>query len=153
MSPDTTADELAIHRLAAAYTDAINRNDPVEAAETYALDGSLLMRDGSPLVGRDAVRAFLVDLLARYEYVAQMTPSGLVRLDGDTAAARWQVFAFQKPRDASPRLLIGRYEDEVVRTAEGWRFAHRRFTARYLGDPSLVGSIFPDRSIVGDLGF
>jgi|GEM_PF-5727743 hypothetical protein len=41
-----------------------------------------------------------------------------------------------------------RYEDELVRRADGWRFSSRTFTARYLGAPDLSSGALPDRPVL-----
>jgi ketosteroid isomerase-like protein len=145
---DPTSDELAIQRLAAAYTDAVNRNAPAEAAATYAPHGALTMMERPPVEGRTAVAEFLAATFARYDLVAQTTHSGVVHVMGDVAHARWQVSEMQLPSTGGSVLIIGRYEDELIRLPQGWRFTRRRFTARYHGDSALTDPVLPDRPVL-----
>lgn len=138
------ADELAIRNVTAAYTDAINRLDAAEATVAYADDGALDMMDRPTVVGRTAITDVLRATVAKYQIVTQLMHSGVVRLDGDQARARWQVTEFQVSHEGIRRFVIGRYEDSLVRLPEGWRFSHRRFTARYLGAVDLSSDVLPD---------
>ena len=69
---------------------------------------------------------------------------------GNKAAARWIVTELQVALSGDRRFIIGRYEDELVRLDEGWRFARRAFTARYLGDADLSGGVIPDIPVLVD---
>ena len=131
---DPVADELAVRALVAEYTDAINRKAVAEATRTYADDSSFTMMD------RPTVE--------RYEMIVH---SGIVQVDGDRARARWQITELQFRTDGSRRYVIGRYEDELARLADGWRFSARRFTTRYLGDVSLADDVLPDAPVRFDL--
>ena len=82
--------------------------------------------------------------------MTQLTHSGLVRIDGNKAAARWLVTELQVALSGDRRFIIGRYEDELVRLDEGWRFARRVFTARYVGSPDLNGEVVPDIPVLAD---
>ncbi len=47
-----------------------------------------------------------------------------IRIEGDRAWAYWTLFAMSTPRDdpgAQPTVSYGRYRDEHVRTADGWK--------------------------------
>ncbi len=144
------ADELAIRNLFAAYTDAINRRDADEAMRVYADESTLTMMERPMVTGRANITEVLRATLARYQLVTQMVHSGVVQLDGDRARARWQVTEMQIVNDGSRRFIVGRYEDKLVRLSEGWRFQHRVFVARYLGNPDLSGEAMPDQPTLFD---
>jgi hypothetical protein len=74
----------------------------------------------------------------------QLVHSGVVQIDGDRARARWQITELQITIDGQSRFVAGRYEDEHVRRDDGWKFARRTFTARYLGDLDLSSGARPD---------
>ena len=96
------------------------------------------------VTGRGEILDVLRRTLARYQLVMQLVHSGVVRLDGDRACARWQITEFQVLVDGSRRFIAGRYEDDLVRRPGGWQFARRTFTARYVGDPDLTDEVRPD---------
>ncbi len=138
------ADDHAIRALTYSYTDAINRADIDDIAQVYDDDAVFTMMDRPSVVGRVAILDTLRSTVARYQLVMQLLHSGVVQLDGDRARARWQVTELQITNDGESRFVAGRYEDEHVRRADGWKFARRAFTARYLGDLDLGSAVRPD---------
>jgi len=118
--------ELAIRHLAASYTDAVNRKDPEDAAAVWAQDGVLVMF-GQEVRGRDTLlKAYQRTFQAR-SVLFQMTHSGLVVVDGDRARCRWWLHEInQSVKSETPMIFFGLYQDDVVRTEEGWRFARRQ---------------------------
>jgi ketosteroid isomerase-like protein len=148
MTNDNLADEQAIRTLTASYTDAINRMDIDDIAPVYDEQAVFTMMDRPSVVGRTAILDVLRATVARYQLVMQLLHSGVVQLDGDRARARWQITEFQILADGQPRFIAGRYEDEHVRRADGWKFARRMFTARYVGDISLTSGARPDAPIL-----
>jgi ketosteroid isomerase-like protein len=146
MTPNDLADEQAIRTLTASYTDAINRMDINDIFHVYDEDAVFTMMDRPSVVGRAAILEILRTTVARYQVVMQLLHSGVVQLDGDRARARWQITEFQILADGQPRFIAGRYEDEHVRRADGWKFVRRTFTARYVGDVGLTSGVRPDAS-------
>ena len=120
------AAELAIRHLAASYTDAVNRMSPEDAAEVWMPDGELTFF-GSPLSGRDAIFEGYRTTFGSFTLLFQMTHTGLVVVKGDRARARWWISEIdQKPGADYYGTFFGLYQDEVVRTDAGWRFARRQ---------------------------
>lgn len=151
MNPNTTrdlADDHAIRALSAAYTDAINRMDIDDIARVYDDEAVFTMMDRPSVFGRAAILDVLRATVARYQLLMQLLHSGVVQLDGDRARARWQITELQIPVDGQPRFVAGRYEDEYVRRVDGWKFARRTYTARYLGDPALTSGARPDAAVL-----
>ena len=138
---DAVEDELAIRRLASAYTDAINRRDAVAAASVYAPDGTA-SKDGGPDVPPGKMLRNFERVVDRLQFLFQMLHSGVVDLQGDQATARWWLSEIQWMGEGDHLLWAGTYEDEVVRTAHGWRFARRtlttHFTSRFPPDSAHV---------------
>lgn len=129
-------DILAIAHLAAAYADAVSRGQVAEACLTYAEDGELHSPTTEPAIGRDAVTATIVATTANLEFVFQTVHQGLVQVDGDIARARSPITEWaRRSSDARPIQFLGVYEDECVRTSEGWRFARRTLLPRTMGRP------------------
>lgn len=140
---DKTADELAIRSLAASYSDAVNRHDAQAMATVYAEDG-ILSAFGTPdIVGHPALLATFEKVQADHLWIFQMTHSGLVRISGDTAWARFWVSELALRPDGNGTDFRGVYEDRVVRTSSGWRFARRLLQAVYMGRVQLSGKTFP----------
>jgi len=144
MTMSDLADEQAIRNLTAAYTDAINRFDIDDIAHVYDEHAAFTLLDRPTVVGRPAILEVLRATAARYQMIMQLIHSGIVQLDGDRARARWQITELQIPIEGRPRFVAGRYEDEHVRTTDGWRFTHRTFTARYIGETDLTSGVSAD---------
>lgn len=56
--------------------------------------------------------------------------SPIISIDGDVATGQWTVMAVVKSRDQRddrPTSVFGRYLDDYVRTAAGWRIKHLLF--------------------------
>lgn len=64
--------------------------------------------------------------LSVFETTQHLIGTHQVRIDGDAATCRCYLQA-QHVRPSGAKLMVGaRYEDECVRTADGWRIAKRR---------------------------
>ncbi len=127
------ADELAIRSLAAAYTDAVNRRDGEGMAAVYCEDGILhAPAAGAPVQGIEKLRKRFKRLVEQErEFLVQMTHSGVVEIDGDRAMARWWFSEIKRPAGGSFEMIVGVYQDEIIRTAAGWRFAKRTVDAPF----------------------
>ena len=75
--------------------------------------------------GIDEVIERVSTALSRFEVTQHLVGSHQIRIDGDTATCRCYLQA-QHVRTSGDKLMVGaRYEDECVRTADGWRIAKR----------------------------
>ncbi|MBV9840894.1 MAG: nuclear transport factor 2 family protein [Sphingomonadaceae bacterium] len=127
-----TEDETAIRALAAAYTDAVNRHDPVAGAAVYAPDGVLIAYDTPPIAGRAAIETLFVARWPQAGILFQCLHSGLVEIDGDRAHARWWLSEYNCPvNETAGRMNLFAYQDELVRLPERWRFARRNLQTCY----------------------
>ena len=144
-------DVLAITHLATAYADAVSRGQIAEACLTYAEDGELHSPTTEPAIGRAAVTETVTRTCATLEFVFQTVHQGLVQVDGDTARARFPITEWaRRASDARPIQFLGVYEDECVRTPEGWRFARRPLVPRTIGRPEgLTGRLVPLDALTG----
>ena len=129
----TVVDELAIRSLAATYTDAVNRQSPEECSAVYVDDGSLRGTGIDPVVGRDAITAFLASVFSRWEWLFQITPNGIVDIRGDRATSRFLIVEHGRGLDGRGTEFYGFYQDRLVRTADGWRFQDRAVHTVYFG--------------------
>lgn len=124
-------DELSIRSLAAAYTDAVNRRDGDGMAAVYAEEGILHSpAAGEPVQGIEKLRKRFKRLVEKErEFLMQLTHSGVVELDGDRATARWWFSEIKRPTGGTFEMIFGVYQDEMIRTAQGWRFSRRTVDA------------------------
>lgn len=137
-SEDTAAlhAESAVRRLTAFYCDAVNHHDPARAVSVYARDGQLVMPDGTQIIGREAIGEGVQRTLAAFSFIHQICHSGLIDIHGDHASARWSFLELaRRIADPAMGMIIGTYEDDLVRTEEGWRFSRRRL---HIGQRALI---------------
>lgn len=79
--------------------------------------------------GVDAVTEFMDQVHAMAGHTMHRLSNHAITVDGDTATARTYVDSLIMAQDNSSGVSgIGFYDDELVRTADGWQIAQRRFT-------------------------
>ena len=77
----------------------------------------------------DAITAYMETAHAEMGHTLHRLSNMSITVDGDTATARSYVDAVLMAADNRTGLnAIGYYDDELLRTASGWRIARRRFT-------------------------
>ncbi|MEM9036644.1 MAG: nuclear transport factor 2 family protein [Actinomycetota bacterium] len=114
-----------------AYCRCADQNHNDEQAELFAEDGVADWGRGE-LRGRAAISAFLAEALSKYSATSHHVSNIEIDFaDDDHASATSYVIAWH--RHVEPGVedftLLGRYDDEWVRTAEGWRIARRGLRA------------------------
>jgi uncharacterized protein (TIGR02246 family) len=121
-------DDDAIRRLTASYSNAVARCDARRAASIYVEDGRVSIA-GRETIGRLAIEEGMRQSFAAFSLLQMIAHGGLIRVDGDEADASWSTteLAIRRGSDTLD-IIFGRYEDRLVRSAEGWRFARRVFT-------------------------
>lgn len=144
-TPTEAADIVAITQLAASYSEAISRGEVDEAVLVFADDGVLRSAVSEDVVGRSAIARLIGSTIAGLDFVFQTTHLGLVRVDGDRARARFPLTEWaRRTSDGRAIQFLGVYDDELRRTAEGWRFTARLLTARTLARPAgFDGQLHP----------
>jgi 3-phenylpropionate/cinnamic acid dioxygenase small subunit len=128
-----TLDELvareALRELVAAYAHLADAGRLDAMLALFADDGVLRIDERPPLVGRDAIRAFLGGTRADVRATARTRP--LIRhnvsnlrltVDGPDAAHGDAYFLVVTDRGTDH---WGRYRDRYVRVGDAWRFAER----------------------------
>ena len=125
-------DRARISDLTARYNRCFDDGDPDGFAATFTEDGSMEVVGGPTTTGRAA----LAEMCRRTPYgIVHVTVDAIVEVDGDRAVQDVTLLVVARPRADVPadkrrsRLQrSGRYRDQLVRTPEGWRFAHRAAT-------------------------
>jgi len=132
--PDLAADRDAIRDLLARYTYNGDRGRIAELAACFAQDG-VLEYPGNEAQGPAAIERTLSGggRDPRITLVRHHITNPMIAVAGDAAAAR-SYFAVHS--DAGPDHS-GTYDDELVRTAQGWRFARRRVRVDWQAERSL----------------
>lgn len=134
-------DFVAILNVAYRYAQAADRRDWRGLADCYSED-AIVNFNGTIVEGRDAIIARNRVQLTKWEATQHFTGNPVIRIDGDRADASFYTIAQHTViREGSPVTCLagGVYEDELIRTAEGWRFRRRRIQKLWMmGDESLL---------------
>jgi SnoaL-like domain len=123
------SDRLELQDLLISYSEAIDRREFDELDALFTKDAYIDYRDTGGIEGRyPQVKEWLAETLPAYfERNAHMLGLPAIKLAGDTATAR--TFCFNPmvlKGDKAKIMQVGVwYDDEFVRTAEGWRFTRR----------------------------
>ncbi len=131
----STDDEHAIGVLVARFADIANRGAGDEFAEVWHDDGEWVL-PGLTVSGIDQIKATFAELLSRHQRLVQIAGSGHAIVAGDAATARWYQWEVALGVDGKTRSFLGVYDDDLVRTAGGWRFRRRSYHSllRIIGD-------------------
>jgi uncharacterized protein (TIGR02246 family) len=121
-------DSARIRELTARYNRCFDDGDPDGFAATFTPDGVMEVDGTFRVDGTEA----LAEMVRHTPYgVVHVTVDATVEVDGDTAVQDVKLIVLSRPGpDSKPGTKAtltntGRYHDELVRTADGWRFAHR----------------------------
>jgi uncharacterized protein (TIGR02246 family) len=121
-------DRTRIRELTARYNRCFDDGDPDGFAATFTEDGVMEVEGTFSVTGRHG----LAEMVRHTPYgVVHVTVDATVEVDGDRAVQDVKLLVLSRPgpdagAGATSRLTnTGRYHDELVRTADGWRFTRR----------------------------
>lgn len=127
------ADEHDIAALLVRYATGIDRRD-WDAFRSCFADDVVAVYDGiATWLGVDEITAFMVDAHADMGHTMHRIMNPAIEVDGDTATARCYVdLVAMMPDGQTGVKTAGFYDDELVRTADGWRIARRHFVGVHM---------------------
>ncbi|OBG74836.1 MULTISPECIES: nuclear transport factor 2 family protein [unclassified Mycobacterium] len=112
------------------YATGIDRRDWALFRTVFTHDCELDYGEIGAWHGVDAVTEFMDTTHAPAGHTLHRLTNQVIAVDGDDGSARTYVDAVIMFGDNQSGVnACGFYDDEVVRTAEGWRVARRRFTS------------------------
>ena len=128
LSLEEISDRFEIQQLLIDYSTAIDKRQFDDLDRVFTPDAYIDYRAMGGIDGRfPEVKTWLAQVLPNFPVYAHMLGNFDVRIDGDTASSRTICF--------NPMVLGGEqnqilycglwYEDEFIRTAEGWRMSRR----------------------------
>lgn len=122
-------DEWAIQQLINRYTLGVSRPDWDMAIGTFAADGQWhVVSSGLTLTGHEAIAKGMQGFHALFEWFVQINAPAVIEVVGDWARAQSVIRENGKFKGRDEAVVVGGiYVDELIRTAEGWRFARRAF--------------------------
>lgn len=111
------------------YATGIDRRDWPLFRTVFTADCALDYGEIGAWSGVDEVTAFMEQIHAKAGHTMHRLSNHAVTVDGDAARASTYVdVLIFAPDNNSGVNAVGFYDDELVRTAEGWRIARRRLT-------------------------
>lgn len=123
----SVSDEREIINLATRYCWALDGHDFDALRTVFAADAFALL-GGTECNGVDAIIDRISSALTRLDASQHLVGSHVVALDGDQATHRCYLQAqhvLHGTEGGELWMVAGKYEDDVVRTAEGWRIKRR----------------------------
>ena len=123
-------DRLAIHDLLARYADAVDSRRFDRLDDVFTPDARIdFTAFGGPAGGLEETKHFLAHSLPMFRRTQHLLGLPVVDLDGDRASARTPChnpMVMDNADGTTSVWLIGLwYDDEFVRTPEGWRISSR----------------------------
>ncbi|MET0908785.1 MAG: nuclear transport factor 2 family protein [Ilumatobacteraceae bacterium] len=135
-------DRQAIVDLTVTYCWALDMRSWDELDDVFTTDA--LADLGGEYRGIDAIKRRVSDVLLVLDASQHMVSTHQVRIDGDRATCRCFLRAQHVKLDAAGGttfMFAGRYEDDLVRTPDGWRIARRRLAPIWTeGNPAVLVS-------------
>jgi ketosteroid isomerase-like protein len=129
-------DEIAIQQLLSTYSVRASQGDYAGMAATYTSDGVWEVPGiGLSCQGHDAIKAASEAVTAKIAYFVQLNAPAIITVAGDHASAQSVIRECGAYKDKPFALeVLGMYEDDLIRTADGWRFTRRKFTVKGMHD-------------------
>jgi uncharacterized protein (TIGR02246 family) len=121
-------DRTKILELTARYNRCYDEGDAEAFADLFTDDGVMDVEGGFRVEGREG----LVQMCAHMPWgIMHVTTDAIVEVHGDTATQRLTLMVLRRAGadgegSVSTLTTSGRYTDDLVRTADGWRFKTRR---------------------------
>jgi len=129
LSAEEMSDRLELQDLLIRYSEAIDRRAFDELDAIFVPDAYIDYRDTGGIDGQyPQIKEWLAETLPTYfERNAHMLGLPAIKLAGDTATARTFCFNPMVLKGEKPKVMqVGVwYDDEFVRTADGWRISRR----------------------------
>ncbi len=122
------------------YATGIDRRDWTLFRSIFTEDCELDYGEVGTWKGADAVTEFMQQAHALAGHTMHRLTNQVITVDGDSAQARTYVDALIMLADNNSGVnAAGFYDDELVRTEQGWQITRRRFThvrVAAIGDPT-----------------
>jgi len=118
----------AITQLFIDYGRYLDAGDFSSYAKLFAADGEVLLGPMGRATGPEAIQALMEEKLAAHVGESyHLISRHMITLEGDRAHSSTMWTVFHRSESGGPvATMLGRHEDELCRTSEGWRFLKRR---------------------------
>ena len=124
-------DEISIQQTINRYSDGASRADWDQVMSTFMPDGVWEVPGlGARFQEHAVIRKVMAAFVGQMAYFVQINSPAIITVSGDKATARSGIRECGKFADRDEALeVLGRYDDELVRTPDGWKFTRRTFHA------------------------
>ena len=121
------SDRLEIQQLLVDYSTAIDNRRFDDLDRVFTPDAHIDYTELGGIAGTyPDVKAWLAEVLPNFPAYFHMLGNFDIRIDGDTATSRTILFNPMKLGDDDQIMFCGLwYDDEFIRTADGWRMTRR----------------------------
>ncbi|MDA7852161.1 nuclear transport factor 2 family protein [Porticoccaceae bacterium] len=141
--PQNFADHLEIQQVINLYASAIDKHQWSALDGVFTDDAVANFIGIGVFEGRQAIADLIASVLTQCSATQHLIGNINIVVSGDTATATCYLSALHVGLGdyAAETLTVwGEYSDELVRTANGWRIAHRTLTSQHAtGDIGLNG--------------
>lgn len=114
-----------IRNTIAAYCQALDDGRTDDAVATFCADGTMAIPGSDVLVGREAIRTAYAAMKPRGPQRHVVVNTFLTGVVGDSATAVSDLLVMSKGDAGWAVFLVGRYNDALRHSDEGWLFASR----------------------------
>ena len=137
-------DKQEITELCYRYGLTLDNRDWTGLDALFTPDADAFYLDLPPSHGYQAIEDTCRSALGPLSATQHLISNVVVRLDGDRAESTCYLQA-QHVKTGTPGgdnfIIAGRYDDQLIRTSDGWRFRERRLTLIWTsGNPAVVGA-------------
>ena len=139
-------DREAVRETGYRFADTCNRRNLETFRALWIPEG--VWRIGAPHVfvatGVEEIVGACDYLLSQWEFFVQFPHAPIVTIDGDTATSSWTMTEHARNADRTLGYYNhGYYQDRLVRTTAGWKFAERSYTYLFLDATPGAGDAYP----------
>ena len=124
---------VALHRIQAAYADAVTRRDWAHVRSLFEADATVRIdtrtREPFTLEGPQAITEFIADAIRRFTFFEFTILNATVEVDGDEATGRVYICELRGDEDGAWSEAYGLYRDRDQRRDGDWRIAGRRYAS------------------------
>jgi 3-phenylpropionate/cinnamic acid dioxygenase small subunit len=137
----TALERFAIADVLARYARGCDTNDLELVRDCFTADAVLEYEGLPPLPrGADDFVDYAGHVLSRLASTQHLLGNIVVAVDGDSATSSAYVQATHQAASGESFTSGGRYDDEFVRTDEGWKIARRTFHRHFVHDADGLGA-------------
>jgi hypothetical protein len=132
-------DRIAISDVATAYSAAANRLAARDMELVFTPDAvmggvaKMVGREDADICGARAIGDLFAAAFENLELVHQIPHVADLKVDADEARMTTIIVEYVRPKGGGMMLMLGQYDDTLIRTASGWRFSNRTLHVKSFG--------------------